>query len=152
MSSVEPVDCDTTMPSIDNAIKDGIAPATNKLFPRISPAVTSVNVASILVNKEYPEMVCIRFARSCESGAVLAKIHDVVDADSINIDRAHITPPIESLVVVRAPTRWVNPWRRDPARPSLTTLAAFPATEGCSWVKVIELIESIKAVGSTTAP
>jgi hypothetical protein len=46
------------------------------------------------------------------------------------------------MIVMRAPTRGVNPWRSwAPARPPITTIAAtvFPATEGTAygWVNIM---------------
>jgi hypothetical protein len=101
--------------SIKDASKDGIAPNADKLLPRISAAVTSVNVAGVLIDKEDPEVMGVGLASCCERGAVFAKINDVVNANSVNVNRAHSAPPFsppsnaaDNIVVKRAPTEGVS--------------------------------------------
>jgi hypothetical protein len=91
--TVKAISRDTAPTSIKDAVKDSVAADPDKFLPRISPAVTSVNVTGILVDKEDPKMLCIRLAGCCERGAVFAKINDVINADSVNVNRAHSTPP-----------------------------------------------------------
>lgn len=166
--TVEVIDGNAVIAGFLNHVKNVCPEAAEELFPAVSAAVTGIDIAGILIDEEDPKMVDVRLSGCGESRVVLGKIHDVVDLDRFSIDRAHSAPPVSppsivADIVKRAPIRWVSPMEvRDLTEPSMTTLAAripTPATDErkaiSGWVKVVklaELVKSVIAVGSITAP
>jgi hypothetical protein len=101
-SLVDPVYTDVIGASNSKAGKDIVAITAKELFPRINPAITSINVASALIDQEESDMARTVFASSCKDCVVLAEFDDVVKFEYSIVNLDHSTPPFTFIVVPRA--------------------------------------------------
>lgn len=124
---------------------------TMDLFPRISAAVSCINVTGSFVNQENPEMPSVVLASCSKYCLILCKLNDMVEAEVFEFDRRHDKPPSLSCferAVGVIPGRYVSgpaAALEDNGVPS-----AFPATEGAARDWVNNLIFSVIMLANLT--
>ena len=107
MRAVNPVDGDVIVSCFADSVADGLGILSVELFPRVSPAVAGVDIACILVNKEYPHMAVAIVASTSKDSVVVFEENQVVESEFSIVKFNHSAPPVN--VVIRATTGVISP-------------------------------------------